>query len=192
MKEQTLASEALVIPRSTADPFDTAVREYAQMVFRIAFSVLRNHHDAEDATQETLMRVLRYQKQLERGVREPKTWIARIAWRVAVKHRKRHPEILLSDAEMSGAALQLRSQLASVEELSLGNELFRVLQSLIEALPDPLRDSLTLSALDELTPREIANVLGTTEAAVRSRVFRARQILKQKLTRLVGGHGLRR
>ena len=191
MKEHTLASEVLVILRTTEDAFEAAVREYARMVFRIAFSVLRNHHDAEDATQETLMRVLRYRKKLDRGIREPKTWIARIAWRVAVERNKRQPEISLSDAEMDNAAAELRSQLASGEQASLGIELSTLLKSLILALPDQLRDVLTLSALHDLTPREVAHVLGITEASVRSRVFRARQILKEKLTRLEGGYGVR-
>ncbi|MBV9183271.1 MAG: RNA polymerase sigma factor [Acidobacteria bacterium] len=171
--------------------FETAVREYAGMVFRIAFSVLRNHHDAEDATQETFMRVFRYRWKLERGIRQPKTWIARIAWRVAIERSKRLPEISLSDAEMGHARDQLRSQLASGEECALQNEMTRLLESLIVALPDQLRGVLTLSALQELSPAEIAEVLGTTEASVRSRVFRARQVLKEKLGRLELGYGIR-
>jgi RNA polymerase sigma-70 factor (ECF subfamily) len=191
VKEETLASGALLISRTTDDAFEAAVRDYARMVFRIAFSVLHNHHDAEDATQETLMRVLRYRRKLEMSVREPRTWIARIAWRVAVERSQRQPEISLSDAETSRAASELRAQLVSAEESSLGTEMKLLLESLIAALPDQLRDVLRLSALDELTPKEIAQVLGTTEASVRSRVFRARQIVKEKLARLAGGYGPR-
>jgi len=65
-----------------------------------------------------------------------------------------------------------------------------VLDSLIAALPSKLRDPLTLSTLEEMSPAQIAEVLGINEAAVRSRLFRARQILRSKLAVLLEGkHG---
>src|SRR5437588_6984995 len=73
------------------------VRQHSHLVYRIAYAVLRRHHDAEDATQETFMRVLRYSSKLE-AVEDPKTWLARIAWRVAVdrsRQRSRTCEIPL-------------------------------------------------------------------------------------------------
>src|SRR5690349_22812038 len=101
------------------DAIEAAVHEHARLVYRIAYSVLRNHHDAEDATQETFVRVLRYKKTLE-GVRDPKTWLARIAWRVAVERSKKRPEISMSETEVANAVIGLRSQLASAEESTLG------------------------------------------------------------------------
>jgi len=56
------------------------------------------------------------------------------------------------------------------------------LEKLVAALPEKLRAPLILSAIDEMSPREVAVALGINEAAVRSRVFRARQILREKLT----------
>ena len=67
-----------------------------------------------------------------------------------------------------------------------------VLQGLIAALPDSLRDAMRLSTVEELLPREIAQVLGTSEAVVRSRLFRARQILKRKLKAWDVNHGIAR
>jgi RNA polymerase sigma-70 factor, ECF subfamily len=183
--EQALASDA-VIPRE--DALETAVREHARLVYRIAYSVTRNHHDAEDATQETFMRVLRYRRKLE-GVADPKTWLARIAWRTSVERSKRRPEISLSDAEIGNAVVELRSQLASGEDATLGNEMSALLDSLISSLPEKLRNALRLSTIDELQPREIAEVLETSEASVRSRLFRARQVLKEKLAALEGNYG---
>ena len=171
------------------DALESAVREHARLVYRIAYSVLRNHHDAEDATQETFVRVLRYQRKLE-GVRDRKTWLARIAWRVAVERRPKLPEIPLEEVEADAALAQLRSQLVSADEGVLGREMAGMLASLISALPAQLKDVVTLSAVEELGPTEIAEVLGTSESAVRSRMFRARQVLKEKLqARLEGKHG---
>jgi RNA polymerase sigma-70 factor (ECF subfamily) len=62
---------------------------------------------------------------------------------------------------------------------------------LIDALPEQLRQPLVLSTIDELTSVEVAEVLGIAEGTVRTRLMRARQILRQKLEALGGGrHGV--
>jgi RNA polymerase sigma-70 factor (ECF subfamily) len=66
------------------------------------------------------------------------------------------------------------------------------LQSLITVLPASLRDAMRLSTIEELAPAEVARVLETSEASVRSRLFRARQILREKLLALEGSHGTAR
>lgn len=185
MTERALARESTLMAWAKEDALEIAVREHARLVFRVAYSVLRNHHDAEDATQETFLRALRYRRKLE-GVREAKTWLASIAWRVAVGRAKKRPEISLSDEEIAAVAEQFRSQLKSAEEFTLGNEMAGLLTAMIASLPEALRDALRLSTVEDLTPAEIAEVLGTSEASVRSRLFRARQILKEKLTAIEG------
>ena len=178
--EQALASGARLMASTNEDVLEIAVREHARLVYRIAYSVLRNQQDAEDATQETFLRVMRYRRTLQ-GVDDRKTYLARIAWRVALERSKTKPEISLSEGAMSDVIFELRSRLASGEQVALGNELAALLESLIAALPKALRDPLRLSSMEEFDPRQIAEVLGTSEAAVRSRLFRARQILKEKL-----------
>ena len=89
-------------------------------------------------------------------------------------------------------ALQLHSQAKSAEEMAASNQMASVLQSLIEALPESLRDAMRLSTVEELAPAEIAQVVEASEASVRSRIFRARQILKEKLLALEGSHGTAR
>src|SRR5690348_3441038 len=187
--EQVFVSEAVMM--APEDALESAVRGHARLVYRIAYSVLRNHHDAEDATQETFVRVLRYKKKLE-GVRDPKTWLARIAWRVAVERSRKRPEISMSETEVANADIELRWQLASAAESTLGKEVAELLASLFSVLPDPLRDALRLSTIEELSPTGIAKVLRTSEASVRSRLFRARQILKEKLSALEGSYGNQR
>jgi RNA polymerase sigma-70 factor, ECF subfamily len=187
--EAAISNQALSLTKTGEDTLEAAVRAHAGLVYRIAFSVLRNHHDAEDATQETFVRVLRYRRKLE-GVRDRKTWLARIAWRVAVERRRKLPGIALEEVEAEAAVAQQRSQLVSAEESVLGREMAGMLASLISALPEQLRDVVTLSTVQELGPAEIGEVLKTSESSVRSRMFRARQILKERLqARLEGKHG---
>lgn len=157
------------------------VREHSRLVYRIAYAVLRRHHDAEDATQETFMRVLRYSLKLSE-VEDSKTWLARIAWRVAVdrsKQRSRASEVPLEDPTTTGK--EIASSDASADQTVQGLQISEALHKLIAALPPKLRDPLVLSAVEEMSPREVAAILRINEAAVRSRVFRARQILKTKL-----------
>jgi RNA polymerase sigma-70 factor (ECF subfamily) len=160
---------------------EALVREHSRLVYRIAYAVLRGHHDAEDATQETFMRVLRYNSKLT-AVDDAKTWLARIAWRVAVdrsRQRSRTREIPLEDPEQPLA--EVASLDARADQNVHGAQLSAALEKMIAALPEKLRAPLILSTIEEMSPREVAATLGINEAAVRSRVFRARQILREKL-----------
>jgi RNA polymerase sigma-70 factor (ECF subfamily) len=188
---RVLAGEAILdrasIERSRIESRDALlealVREHSRLVYRIAYSVLRCHQDAEDATQETFVRVLRYRSKLA-DVEDSKPWLARIAWRVAVdrgKRRGRTREVALEDPEKPVA--QVASFANSADETLQGAQIGTVLEKLIAAMPSKLREPLILSTIREMSPREVAATLGINEAAVRSRVFRARQILKEKLAR---------
>jgi RNA polymerase sigma-70 factor (ECF subfamily) len=115
-------------------------------------------------------------------VEDPKTWLARIAWRVAVEFGRRNArkhEIPLEDPEKP--TQEVISPDRSADQTIQGTQVGAALERLIAALPEKLRAPLILSAIEEMTPREIAATLDINEAAVRSRVFRARQILKEKL-----------
>ncbi len=177
-----VVSEAMVVAQTGEDQLELAVREHARLVYRIAYSVLRNHQDAEDATQETFVRVLRARRKLA-AVDDPRRWLARVAWRVAVERKRKGNEIGLEDVSAMAAQLQARNQAADEELLSA--ELTNVLQQLIARLPRKLQEPLVLSTLEEMSVFDIAATLATSEAAIRSRLFRARQILRNKLTRLL-------
>jgi RNA polymerase sigma-70 factor (ECF subfamily) len=172
--------------RSRDDVAEDLVRQHARLVYRIAYAVLRRHHDAEDATQETFLRVLRYGRKLV-GVENPKTWLARIAWRVAVdrsQQRARRREIALDDPEKP--VEEIPSPGIRADQVEQGAQVGVVLEGLIAALPPKLREPLILSTLEEMSPLEVAATLGINEAAVRSRVFRARRILREKLAGRMG------
>lgn len=190
---ELILDETLTVARSRADLLEELVRQYSRLVYRIAYAALRSHHDAEDATQETFLRVLRYGHKLA-AVQDPKTWLARIAWRVAVdlsKQRGRKREIPLEDPDQPCAELPSRD--APADEAMHGAEVDALLERFIGLLPEKLREPLILSALQEMSPPEVAATLGIKETAVRSRVFRARQILREKLAERLrrnrGEHG---
>ena len=171
--------------RSREITLEGLVRGHSRLVYRIAYAVLRSHHDAEDATQETFLRVLRHRSKLA-AVEDPKTWLARIAWRAAVdrsKKRGRQREIPLDD-DSERLAVEIASSHVPADQTVNGAQVSAALEVLIAALPEKLRQPLILSTTEEMSPREVAATLGINEATVRSRVFRARRILKEKLAQI--------
>jgi len=128
-------SEAATSRVETQDEtLETLVRQHSRLVYRIAYAVLRRHHDAEDATQETFMRVLRYRAKLAE-VDEPKTWLARIAWRLAVDRSQRQGrtrEIPLDDPEKP---MEVPSEAVSADQSMQGAQFGSAVEKLIAALP---------------------------------------------------------
>ena len=183
---EAILSESVTVPRSQErsqdDLLEDLVRQHSRLVYRIAYAALRSHHDAEDATQETFLRVLRYRSNLA-SVENQKAWLARIAWRVAVDRSQKSGqkrEVPIEDPERHAVA-EVPSADAPADYAIHGSQVGTLLERLISALPEKLREPLILSALEEMTPREVAATLEISDAAVRSRVFRARQILREKL-----------
>lgn len=182
-----LSNAPITAARAQEDALEAAVREHARLVYAVTYSVLRNHHDAEDATQETFLRVLRFRRKLE-GVENPRTWLARIAYRVAIDRRRKTAHAPLE--EVGASAEQLRSSVQAADDAMIVSQMTALLGRLIAGLPPQLREVITLSTVRDLSPTEIADVLELPESAVRSRLFRARNMLKEKLTALLEGrHG---
>jgi RNA polymerase sigma-70 factor (ECF subfamily) len=151
---------------------ESCIRQHARLLFKVAYGVLRNSHDAEDVVQETFLRAHR---DGFRGVRDPQAWLATIAFRLALD-RKRKPEALdiaIMDLPVSGP---------DAEHLAMRRQQVQHLRTLIASLPENLRYPLVLSAVEELNSRQIGDILGIPESSVRGRLMRARQLLKEKLS----------
>lgn len=168
-----------------ADELEALVDEHKRMVYRIAYSLLRNHHDAEDAAQETFLRVWRAAAKLP-GVADRRAWIARVAWNVAVdRARAERKRTEVGIDSLAEGVLERGRAGADAEQIAAGAEVGRLLETLIAALPAKMRDVLVLSTVKELEHPQIAAVLGISEAQVRMRLFQARQVLREKLARLL-------
>jgi RNA polymerase sigma-70 factor, ECF subfamily len=177
----TAATQASGAETSVDATLATTVREHARMVFQIAYSVLRNHHDAEDASQEVFLRVWRYRGKLDE-VADVKAWVARIAWRVAVERRPRTLVVSLDDQAFTAVRDSLQDDSSDAESQAAHHQMQAWLQVAIGELPQDLRDPLLLSTVQGMNAPEIAAVLNVNEGTVRTRLFRARERLKQMLT----------
>ena len=164
------------LTQDAADTLDleTCVCRYSLLLFRLAYGVLRNSHDAEDVVQETFLRAHR---QGIASVRDTQAWLATVAFRIALdRKRKTEPLPLAEYGVPSGQP--------NAERLAIRREQVERLQTLITSLPEAFRLPLVLSAIDELNSRQIGEMLGLPESSVRGRIMRARQILKDKMSAL--------
>jgi RNA polymerase sigma-70 factor (ECF subfamily) len=151
------------------------VDQYAGALYRVAFSVLRNAADAEDAVQETYLRVLRHRDTLDE-VRDHRVWLIRIVWNI-VLDRKRRAKTRPETDDVADLARVLPSNGLSAEEMAAAAQHHAQVLACVEQLPPKEREVLQLSAFDDLSSVEIAAVLGITESSVRSRLFRARNLM---------------
>lgn len=151
------------------------VEEYASTLYRVAYSVLRNQADAEDAVQEAFLRVLRHRESLGE-VRDHRVWLIRIVWNI-VLDRKRRAKTRPETDDISELARVLPAHGLSAEQRAAAAQHHAQVLACVEQLPDKEREVLFLSAFEELSSVEIADVLGITESSVRSRLFRARNLM---------------
>jgi RNA polymerase sigma-70 factor (ECF subfamily) len=173
-----MAGEAIPLTKAAESGMEALVRENLRLVYQISFAVLRSRHDAEDATQETFLRAMKYGSNLSR-IREPRSWLAKVAWRVAVAQRKKSQELPLEDS--SNFQLELAAPGRSADDLLADAQGMEMLEQQIARLPDELREAITLCSVEELPATEVAQILGVSDSVVRSRVFRAKQILRARL-----------
>jgi RNA polymerase sigma-70 factor (ECF subfamily) len=151
------------------------VNQYAATLYRVAYSVLRNSADAEDAVQEAFLRVLRHRETLHE-VRDQRVWLIRIVWNV-VLDRKRRAKTRPETDDVSELARVLPADGLSAEERAAAAQHHAHVLACVEELPLKERQVMLLSAFEELNSVEIATVLGITESSVRSRLFRARNLM---------------
>jgi RNA polymerase sigma-70 factor (ECF subfamily) len=179
---QVILSESVSTTEAGRDELEATVREQARLVYKVAYSVLRNHHDAEDATQETFLRFLRQRKHWAK-IRDRRAWLATVAWRVALDRKRIPAEVTLEDA--AEVVSKLRADGAGVDEIAASRQMMSLVERLVDSLPRDLREALILSTIEDLTSAEISQVLGIPEGSVRNRLLRGRQILRQKLAGLL-------
>jgi RNA polymerase sigma-70 factor (ECF subfamily) len=161
--------------------FTALVERQSRFVFRVAYAVLLNSYDAEDAVQETFLKLYR-NRGWQRAENE-RAFLARVAWRIAVDLRPR-PSRLANSSPESTPSLSERIDAPSPhpgpdQALESANQ-HTIVHSMVDALPEELRLPLVLSAFEELNSRVIGGILGIPEGTVRTRLQRARQLLRQK------------
>src|SRR5262245_44386952 len=162
-------------------------RDYAPRVYNLARRMLNSDADAEDVTQDVLLQVVR-KLDTFRGESAFPTWLHRVTVNAALAHRRKRgvreehklpePVEALLEEEHSHAA---RRWSVGPEEEALGRETHELIEAAIARLPEMYRDVFVLADVEGLPNAEIAEVLGLSLPAVKSRLHRARLLMRNAL-----------
>ena len=165
--------------------FEVLVHRYRQRLYRVARAILRDHGEAEDVTQHTCLAAYAHLDQYSGRARFV-SWLTRIAVREALA-RARRRDREARDPDPIGT-LQFRGP--DPEQHALQRERHALLGSAVDALPSAYRDVFVLRAVREMSTIEVARSLRVSADVVKTRLRRARSLLRAALRRRYGVVGV--
>lgn len=176
-----------LVEAAQADParFEALYRKYLAQVYSFAYYELRDHHEAEDATERTFLAALTNLGRFEERARPAdgdgastfRVWLFQIARNAIAERRRtrrRRPEASLDAAAAMAAPVDIEGDAATHDEAAAA---WRA----VDRLPGDRRRALVLRFVDEMSTAEIAGVLGRSEGAVRVLIHRALRSLARDL-----------
>ena len=180
------------VQRGDKSAFDLLVRKYQHKVVKLVLRYVRNPAEAEDIAQEAFIKAYRALPQF-RGDSAFYTWMYRIAINTAknsLASRDRSPiayDLDLTDPEESHSVQTKLQDPDTPEGMALTEEIRGIVNSAIDALPEELKTAIVLRELDGLSYEEIAAAMECPVGTVRSRIFRAREVIDKRLREVFEG-----
>ena len=174
--------------------FEVLVSKYQRRILRLLGRILHNQSDVEDIAQETFLKAYRALPKF-RNESAFYTWLYRIAVNTARNHiSSKHNQVFVSDQIESrdGETFSLLDNLTDGEtpETHMHNrEIIESLQIALDELPEQLRQAIVLRELEGLSYEEIATAMDCPVGTVRSRIFRAREAISERLKPILGNDG---
>ena len=169
--------------------YDLLVLKYQQRVINLISRFVKNHSDALDVSQETFIKAYRALPNF-RGESAFYTWLYRIAVNTAKNHLTvQSRKITKSDYDVTDIE-QIEGNMSLIEQATPENllhkdELEEIVLKTIENLPEDLKSAIMLREIDGLSYEDIANVMDCPVGTVRSRIFRAREMIDNKIKPLL-------
>jgi RNA polymerase sigma-70 factor (ECF subfamily) len=163
----------------TPPSWDEVVREHADRVYRLAYRLTGNAHDAEDLTQETFIRVFRSLANYKPGTFEG--WLHRITTNLFLDMARRRSRLRMEG--LPEDTDRLAGDDPSPEQVYAATHLDPDLQDALDELPPEFRAAVVLCDVEGLSYEEIGATLGVKLGTVRSRIHRGRQALRASLER---------
>jgi RNA polymerase sigma-70 factor (ECF subfamily) len=166
--------------------FRTLIRRHDRYLYRVARSVMADDHEAEDVIQQTYLLAFTHISGF-RGEASLRTWLTRIALNEAGRRRRRQRSaIALSEVDESRERARSQALLSPLtlpdpERVAARTQIREILEKAIDALPAAFRTALILCDVEEVSAKEAAKVLGIKTETVRTRLYRARRMLRERL-----------
>jgi RNA polymerase sigma-70 factor (ECF subfamily) len=180
-----------------ADALDTLMTQYSTRVYRLAYGITRSVPDAEEVVQDVFLQIINKGAGFE-GRAALASWIYRITTNLSLnKRRGKRRELetsldellptYLADGHRAGDRAFLVADWSSTPERELlSGESRRLVEAAIDRLPEHYRAVLVLRDVEERSNEEVAQIVGDTVPAVKTRLHRARMALREQLTRNLG------
>ena len=178
------------VQRGDKHAFDLLVAKYQRKLGRLISRFVRDTGEAEDVTQEAFIKAYRALPGF-RGDSAFYTWLYRIGINTAknylLANKRRPPSSTPFDAEEAESFEDagLLHEVSTPENELMSKQVVNVVQSALQLLPEDLRSALTLREIEGLSYEEIASVMNCPVGTVRSRIFRAREAVAEKLRPLL-------
>ena len=179
------------VQRGDKGAFDILVVKYQSKILSIVSRFISDNAEINDVAQDAFIKAYRALPNF-RGESAFYTWLYRIAINTAKNYltaKGRRPpasDIDSQDAESYGVGVALREN-ASPEKLLMRDQLKDVIFNTIEELPDDLKTAITLREIEGMSYEEIAESMDCPVGTVRSRIFRAREAIDDKMKPLLSG-----
>jgi RNA polymerase sigma-70 factor (ECF subfamily) len=154
--------------------FEARLVESSTLAFRVAYGVLRHRQDAEDVAQEAFVKAYRSFNQL-RDRERFRAWLVRMTWRLALDRQRGDRRRLARETVTQETAA------ADTSDEVIARERAALLWTAIDRLPDKLRIVIVLAGIEGHDTNEVARLLDVPQGTVKSRLFLARQRLKEQL-----------
>ncbi len=179
-----MADDALIahIKNGNIDAFEEIIHEFEKPVFNLALRYSGNAHDAYDISQDVFLRV--YQNiDTFKGQSKFSTWLFQLATNICIdfcrkNSRRKEVSMVISDDEGNESELNFPDISASPENIHDDRQLREDLAKCIDKLSDEHRLVLVLRDIDGLSYKEISDILNMEQGTVKSRLFRAREKLR--------------
>ena len=170
------------------DAFAELVYTFQDSVYNLCYRILGERTEAEDAAQEAFLRAYTNLHRYDQ-TRSFKTWLLTIASNHCIDRLRKRRLSYLSLDDPVPATLSLSSDEPEPETATIMNQRSREIQILLDQLSPEYRTAVVLRYWYDYSYSEIAEMMDTTESAIKSRLFRARQTLADKLndTQTAGG-----